>query len=275
LLDPVEKIMSRLFTAALVLLGFIANSSSAVDIKNIRPCYGPLGPTRYDAKCLPRDGLCITYEIEGLALDPKTKKASYETTLELLDSNKNVLFKKLTPAEAIPHLGGTSMPGDLYLTLGDKQAPGKYKIRLTINDKVGKDRKGFDYEFEVVPETFGFVRVATMAVGFPGQYHVPEFALANFTLDAKMKQANAEVTIRILDEKGTPVSEPVKMLLPRDMPEGTDLEKLNFVLLPYPPVYLNRAGRFTVEVQATDKNGNKKAELRYPLTVLDISKFTK
>lgn len=266
--------MSRLFAAVLVVLAVVPTMSSAVDIKNIRPCYGPLGPTRYNAKCLPRDVLCITYEIEGLALDPKTKKASYEATLELLDANKNVLFKKPLPAEAIPHLGGTSMPGDLYVTMGDKQAPGKYKIRLTINDKVGKERKGFDYDFEVVPETFGFIGVATMAVGFPGQYHVPEFALANFTLDAKMKQPNAEVTISILDEKGTAVSEPVKMLLPRDMPEGTDLEKLNFVPLTY-PVYLNRKGRYNIEIRATDKNGNKKAELRYPLTVLDINDFAK
>jgi hypothetical protein len=274
LLDPVEEIMSRFLVATLVVLGLVPNMSSAVEIKKIRVCYGPLGPTREVAKCLPRDVLCITYEIEGLALDPKTKKASYETTLELLDANENVLFRKPLPAEAIPHLGGTSMPGDLFVTMGDKQAPGKYQIRLTINDKVGKDRKAFKYDFEVVPETFGFVRVATMAVGFPGQYHVPEFALANFTLDAKMKQPNAEVTIRIFDDKGTAVSEPVKMLLPRDMPEGTDLEKLNFVQLTY-PVYLNRAGRFTIEVQATDKNGNKKAELRYPLTVLDIKDFTK
>jgi hypothetical protein len=274
MLDPVEEIMSRLFAAALVVLGFIPSLSSAVDIKNIRPCYGPLGPTRYDAKCLPRDVLCITYDIEGLALDPKTKKASYETTLELLDANKNVLFKKPLPAEAIPHLGGTSMPGDLYVEMGDKQAPGKYKIRLTINDKVGKVRKGFDYDFEVVPETFGFVRVAAQAVGFPGQHHVVDFTLVNITLDGKMKQPNAEVTIRIFDQQGTAVSEPVKMLLPRDMPEGTDLEKLNFVPLPY-PVYLNRSGHYTIEVRATDKNGDKKAELRYPLTVLDISKFTK
>lgn len=264
--------MNRLYVAAFVILVFGADLSSAVEIKNIRPCYGPLGPTRFEAKCLPRDVLCITYEIEGLALNAKTKKASYETILELLDASGKVLFKKPSPAEAIPHLGGTSMPGDLYVTMGDKQAPGKYAIRLTINDKIGKSSKAFKYDFEVIAESFGLIHVAAPAIGFPGQYHVPNFTLANLTLDGKTKLPNADVTIRILDDKGKLVSDPVKMLLPRDMPEGTDLEKLNMVPLTY-PVYLNRSGRFTIEVLATDKLGKKESNLSYPLTVLDVSIF--
>jgi len=35
------------------------------------------------------------------------------------------------------------------------------------------------------------------------------------------------------------------------------------------PIYLNRPGRFTIEILAEDKTANKRFELRYPLTVLD------
>ena len=54
--------MIRLYVAALVVLAFVPNLSSAVDIKNVRPCYGSHGPTRYSAKCLPGDNLIITHE---------------------------------------------------------------------------------------------------------------------------------------------------------------------------------------------------------------------
>ena len=37
--------------------------------------------------------------------------------------------------------------------LGPKQAPGKYAIRLTVNDKIGNTAKAFLYTFEVVPQT--------------------------------------------------------------------------------------------------------------------------
>jgi hypothetical protein len=274
LFDPVEEIMNRLFVAAIVVLGSIPNTSSAVVIKNVRPCYGLLGPTRYDPKCLPGDVLFITYEIEGLALDPKTNKFSYDTILELLDSKDKSVFKNKSEAEPVPQLGGTTMPGDLHVIIGEKQAPGKYKIQLTIKDKIGKSAQAFVYAFDVVPETFGFVHVAAPALGVPGQHHVLNFKLANLTLDAKTKQPNADVTIRILDEKMKPVSEPAKILLPRDMPEGTDLQKANIVLFSH-PVFQNRVGRYNIEVLANDKNGNKKIELRYPLTVLDISTFNK
>mgnify|MGYP001796383315 CR=1 FL=1 len=72
---------------------------------------------------------------------------------------------------------------------------------------------------------------------------------------------------------GAAVAPAVKIVLPRDMPQGTDLTEANFVPLTY-PIFLNRPGRFTVEIQAHDKLGNRKAELRYPVNVLDVNSFT-
>ena len=266
--------MNRLYVVALIALGFIPNMASAVDIKNIRPCWGPFGATRFDAKCLPGDILNIAYEIEGLALDPKTKKFSYDTTLEMLDGSGKVLFKKPTPAVAVPELGGTTMPGDLFVTLGDKQAPGKYSIRLTINDKVASAGKAFKYDFEVLPEAVGFIQVSAPAVGFTGQFHAPQFLLVNLTLDAKTKLPDAVVTINILNDKGKPVSEPAKMVLKTadSLPEGTDLEKENVIPVRH-PVYLNRTGVYTIEIVANDKSGKKESKLSYPLTVLDVGSF--
>ena len=271
--------MNRYVVTALFVLGVFPNLASALEIKNIRPCYAPFGATRYNLKLLPGDVLFITYDLDGLATDKKSGKTNYETTLELLDVNDadpkkaKVLYKKPSTNEVVPQLGTGRMPGDLHVIMGAQQAPGKYAIRLTVHDKVANEAKAFQYPFEVVPQGFGFVGVTAPAIGFPGQHYVTGFGLVNLALNAKTKEPEVEVDIKILDEKGAAVAPAVKILLPRDMPEGIKLDEANFVPLQY-PIYLNRPGRFTIEIQAVDKlAGNKKQELRYPVTVLDVNAF--
>jgi hypothetical protein len=269
--------MYRLLVVALFVVGFVPGMSSAVDIKNVRPCHGPFGATRSDRKCLPGDVLFMTYDIEDLAVDPKTGKTNYITILELLDEKGKVIFKKETMNDPIPQLGGARMPGDLHIIMGPKQAPGTYAIRLSVHDKLDKNAgaKAFEYKFEVVAETFGFVGISAPAVGFPGQQYVTGFGLVNMKLGGKGQDTpDAEVMFRILDDKGVPVTTDVKMAFPRDLPDKTDLKQANFVPITY-PVFLNRPGRYIVEVLATDKAGNKKAALRYPVTVLDVNSLAK
>lgn len=264
--------MNRLLVITVLVAGLLPTSSFAVEIKNIRPCYGPLGATRYDTKCLPGDVLFMSYDLEGLALDPATKKASYVTILELLDAQEKVLYKNETPNEVMPQLGGTRMPGDLHLIIGPKFVPGRYSLKLTVHDKLGKDAKAFKYGFDVIPESFGMVGVSAPAIGFPGQHYVTGYALVNMKLDAK-SQPNVDITIKVLDQTGVAVVAPVVQQLPRDLPEKVNLAEGNFVPLTF-PVYLNRVGRYTIEIVAIDRAGNKKTELRYPLTVIDLNSFT-
>jgi len=267
-----EEIMNRLLVIAVFALGLLPNLASAVEIKNIRPCFMAFGATRVEAKCLPGDLLFLTYDIENLTL--KDGKASYITILELIDDKGKSIFKKETENNVVPQLGGNRMPGDLHVIMAAGQAAGRYSIKLTVHDTIAKDAKAFSYPFDVLPPRFGFVGVSAPAVGFPGQHYVVGFALVNLGLDGK-KAPDAEVNIRIYDEKDSKKAiSDVKMLLPRDMPENTDLKEANFVPLTF-PIYLNRAGRYTVEILAHDKLGNARAELRYPLTVVDVASFTK
>jgi hypothetical protein len=264
--------MNRLFVLAVLLAGLLPGASSALELKNMRACYGPMGVTRTDRSLLPGDMIFMTFDIEDLAIDPKTGKASYVTILELLDSQDKVVFKKETPNEVIPQLGGNRIPGDLHLIMGPKQTPGKYAVKLTVHDKFGNSAKAFRYNFDLLPPAFGMIAVTAPAIGFPGQLYVPGFALVNFTLDKK-DMPDAKVTIRILDQAGSPVAPQVEMLFPRDLPEKTDLAKENFLPLTY-PVYLNRVGRFNMEIIANDKLGNRKAALSFPFTVIDINSYT-
>ncbi len=253
-----------------LLLGLCPNLSEALEIKNVRPTFGPYGALRTDTKVLPGDTVFLSYDVEGLSVDKKTNKVNFLTTLELVDANEKSLYKKETPTEMVLQLGGDRVPGDLYINTGPKQPPGKYTIRLTILDRSAKQSKAFTYPFELLKEDFGFAGIVAPGIGLPGQNYTAQFALINIALDAK-KQPKVDVAMSVKDESGNIVALPVFVNLPKDLPEDIDLQKVNFVPLTY-PIYLNRPGRFTVEITAVDYNANKKrVDLRYTLTVIDLA----
>jgi len=260
--------------AALALALTLVPAAAALELKNVRPSYGPQGAERKTNKLLPGDVIWLAYDIEGLKVDAKTGKVKFDTKLELFEGkNAEPLFVTgPVTNDARLELGGTSMPGDLHIVMGPTRAAGKYTIKLTIEDKVAKETKSFTYPVEVLPKDFGFVGVTAPTIGLAGQNSLAGFGLVNMTLDKTTKQPNVEVVIKVL-ENGKPVANPVYITLPKDLPEGLDLDKQNFVPLSY-PLYLNRPGVFTLDITATDKAGGKTAQLSYPLTVLDLAKFS-
>ena len=262
--------VARLAWLAAGMLALMPASIQAFEFKNVRPSYGPLGATRPDTKCLPGDILFISYEIEGMKIDPKKKSASYVTTLEVIDKTGKVIYAKGTPNEMIPHLGGTNIPGDLHIIMGLNQIPGKYQVKLTVQDRhANNETKSFAKEFELLKSEFGFVDVAAPAVAFPGQPYAAAYALVGFGLD-NMNNPKATIKMRILDAAGKLISDPpVVNEFPRDLPEDINLKRENFLRMTF-PIFPNRAGRFIVEVVAEDKISNRTVTLRYPLTIIDI-----
>src|SRR5262249_50847057 len=102
--------------------------------------------------------------------------------------------------------------------------------------------------------------------GVTGQALVVHCAAFGFKRDDKTKQPNIAVTIRVLDEKGNPTTKnPFNVVVNDKVPES-------YLAVPMQlPLELNRAGRFTVEFQATDQLTKKTAKLSFPITVVDIS----
>jgi hypothetical protein len=259
-----------LFVFATLLVVLLAAPAHAVEIKNFRSCYAPIpvGATRTEAKCLPGDFIWFTFDFEGLKTDPKTGKVNYEWIFELFDAQATRLVDKRTPSSTIPQLGGSRMPGDLQLEMGRNQKPGKYTARLTVIDRLSNEQKSHIYQFELLSKNFGIAGVIAPALGFCGQHYATDFVLIDSALDDK-KQPNVEVTMRVLDDSGKPVATPIVAVYPRDLPAEISLEKENLIPVRY-PLFLNRSGRFTVDILAKDIAGKKEARLSYPLTVLEV-----
>src|SRR4029077_3154511 len=129
-----------------------------------------------------------------------------------------------TDNDVAPQLGGTRMPGDLFVILPPSQKPGKHKVRLTVKDKLANETKAFEYPFEVIPPDFSFVGVTAPAVGFPGQNYVATFAIVNMALDAK-NQPKIAIAMNVYDAPSKTLVTHLKSELPKDLPEEIDLKK--------------------------------------------------
>src|SRR5438876_5833483 len=126
--------LKRYVPWAMLALFACAAAAPAVEIKNLRPCYHPvhISAARTGDKLLLGDILFLTYDIDGLKIDPKTKKASFIIVEEIFDSKASPLIPaKQTPNEVFLHLGGNRMPGHYEIQMGRNQKPGKYVVRIT------------------------------------------------------------------------------------------------------------------------------------------------
>ena len=251
--------MIRSFIAAVFVLSW-AGPSSAVEIRNIRPCYGPQGATRHDNKYLANDLVFVAYDIEKLVPD-KNGKVRYTATLELVDSNNKLLLSKPTDEDLTPALGGARIASEAHVFLGPKDPPGKYTVQITIKDQIGNDTKRFKYQFEIVKEEFGFVGVAAPAVGLAGQQYAAQFGLVNFKLNAG-GNPSVDVIVRVVDETGKQIGDVVKT---------TPVPAFKGNILVSHQMLLNRPGNFGLEITAVDNNANNRSvSLSVPFTVIDV-----
>jgi hypothetical protein len=264
--------MLRFASAAGLLLTLAPATTYALDFKNIRPCYGPLGATRTDNKFLPGDLLYISYEIEGLKFDPKSKKAKYVTLLEVFSSTKEKIWSKESPNEMDAQLGGDRLPGDLQLIMGRDRPAGQYVLRMTIQDRIGGETKSFTHSFELLKTGFGIVAVQAPAIAFPGQPYLVNLALIDFTLDAN-KNPKGSISMKVMDEAGKELPLGLSNKFPEDLTDAFDLKKENVLPMHF-PLFPNRPGRFYVEFTAIDAVGNHTSTVRYPLLVLDLYSMT-
>jgi hypothetical protein len=263
--------MWKAFSLAAAMVAVMPGLAGALELKNVRPTYAYLGAVRADSKYLAGDVVCLMFDIEGLKVEGKISKARYLIGYDLVDSSNKSIYAKETPQENLLTLGGGSVPGVMTVNILPKQQAGSYKIKLKVTDRIAKKSKEASYAFEIMAPGLGFVLVQAPAFGVPGILYETKFALVNMGLDKK-GLPKTDVTMRVLDAAGKQVAEPIVHKFPRDLPGEGDFKKDNFIGLHF-PVFPNRSGQFTISVSADDKIAGKKVELRFLLTVLDLSQF--
>jgi hypothetical protein len=234
--------------------------------------YGPAGATRPDAKFLPGDTVHLSFAVGNLKFDGDAQ-ATYRIAMEVANSAGEALFRQKPHQSSVKNvLGGKTIPCRVQVALPPEQPAGSYTVKVTIEDTATKQAKSLTQKFEVLPAAFGLVHLGTSAtndgmtpvpaVGAEGGVLYVTFAVVGFGR-GKNKQPDLSGSFRVLDEKGkATTAKPFSGRVNMDVAEGAKLIPLQF------GVTLNRAGRFTLELTATDAVSGKKTRATMPLKVV-------
>jgi hypothetical protein len=249
-------------------------TSSGLNLTNIRSTYGLLGATRSENKLLPGDAYFVAFDIEGVKTSD-SGEVSYSMGMELADGNKKVWYKQEPQQlKALNSLGGNRLPAFAHVNIGVDQPAGRYTLTVTVTDLAAKASKSFNREFEVLPHAFGLVRVnlSAGAQGVPpapfielaGQSIWVNFTAVGFGVDAK-KAPDLSVEMAVLDENNKPTLAKPMVGAAKEKEavlEGTAVPMQFFLAL-------NRPGSFTVKLKATDNISKKTSEVAIPVKVLE------
>jgi hypothetical protein len=240
--------------------------------RHVRDTHGLMGPTRAVEKILPGGELYLCFDIEGVTIDD-AGKVRYSIGTEVADAKGKVLFKQEPhDLEAPAALGGDRVPAFVHIDVGLQSPPGEYTITVTAVDLPTKRSQELKRTVEVLPKDFGLVRVKTtsdqegqlpVAVPGAGEGLWLTFGAVGFAR-GDGKQPDLTFEMRVLDDNGRPTrAKPVVVQVNKDVPTDAALVPAQFFLS------LNRSGKFTIELTASDKAGGKKAQLTFPLVVAE------
>jgi hypothetical protein len=253
-------------------LSLPAGQSDKLALTNVRSTYGVLGAARPENKVLPGDSYVLSFDIDGVKVD-ETGKVLYSVGMEVVDSEGKVQFKQEPrDLDANASLGGSTLPAFAMINIGPEQPAGKYNLKVTVTDRASRQTTSVSHDYEILPKAFGLVHV-NLTSDSDGKIAAPflsvgESAWVNFTAvgfgrDARSKQPDLAVTLRVLDAAGKPtLAKPFSGKVNKDVPEKATSVPLQF------DVELNRPGAFSIELVANDKVNGKETKLVLPLNVL-------
>jgi len=263
--------------ALLSALCLAPQDAGPLKLDNIRSTHGVLGPARDSEKYVPGDSLTLNFDIDGITTDEKGK-VLYSIGIDVINiADKSLVFRQPPqnpPLETTTFFGGNRVQGYAHLDLGTDQPPGDYSMTVTVTDRATKSSKEMIHKFTVVKPELALVRLKTSSdrdgdlpvpVTGQGQALWLNFGIVGFARDASTKQPSVLMEFDIRDAEGkSTLQKPLGKVFDKEVPEKNLAIPLQY------PIALTRAGKFTLELTATDQITKKKTKLAVPFNVQPV-----
>jgi len=265
----------RLMLSSLLLLAgliYPQGDSSALALTNARLTYGVLGPTRTDNQFLPGDSVVLSFDITGATVN-SDGKIKYSIGMEVMDKSGKAHYRQKARDMAISPKPGAALPACASGRVGFYETPGTYVIKVIVTDRSTNGQQELTRDIEVLPKAFGIVRIA-LSRDEDGNVPLPaitarqpfwiNFGLVGFGREQANGNPDLHVELQVTDESGNPaLKEPGNVS--KDVPKKAMEIPLQFELK------LTKAGKYKLELIATDKVSGKRATLDIPVQVQSSS----
>src|SRR5262245_42675828 len=130
--------------AFLLLLLVPLSAVAKLEIKNVQPAHGPLGPARTSDGVYPLDEYLVRYQVAGVKANADGR-AELEVSVRLTNPDGKAVYEtKPTARKFELSLGGDVVPTYGFVTFSEKAPPGEYKLTVTVRDKGSNETTSFD-----------------------------------------------------------------------------------------------------------------------------------
>jgi hypothetical protein len=245
-----------------------------LEIKNVQPAYGPLGPARASDDVYPLDEYHVRYQVVGVKPN-KDGKADLEVDVKLTNSDgKAVYDPKPTARQLAMSLGGDAVQTSGFVTFSEKAPAGEYKLTVNVRDRTAGETAGFERKLTLKPVSFQIVALrffhdadaklpagTTLPAGDTLHY---QFRVIGF--ETRPKRAGLVMRATILDAEGKDIGAPpleVKAdVTDPDKAAGSRRATCGGLAV------LNRPGDFKLRIVVEDTVGKKTTTIETPIKVL-------
>lgn len=264
--------MRRLVIAICLLLPLTAFGK--LEIKNVQPSHGLLGPARESDDVYPLDEYFVRYQVAGIKPDSEGR-ADLEVHAVLLNPKGEPVYDGRTPRAPRPlSLGGDTLQSFGSFTFPEKPPLGEYKLTVTVKDLTAKDSTSFERKITCKANTFQILmprfyrdadrKVPAGMIGQTGEsFH---YSLKVVGYDKSQKKVALVMRTTILDADGKDIgAKPLEVKGNiTDPDKAAESRQATFDGL----VALHRAGEFKLRIVVEDTLGKRTATFEMPLKVL-------
>lgn len=263
--------MRTCLTLAMVLWATTV-AQAKLEIQNIQPVYGLLGPVRPNLDLYPHDQVLFRFVVSGVKVDAEGK-IDTTMTLQMTDPAGKVLLNENSPLQGVLALGGNVFTVSARFNVGDQIPTGDYTLTVTVRDNLAGEEASFQRKLTAKPAGFRIVapqffydsegKVPAPVGGLVGQNL--HFRLQGIGFERDQGKIDTAMIVQVLDAEG-------KEMLPKPIlaelrSEDAAIVKKVASLTFNGKLALNRPGLFTLRIMLNDRLGKKNTQFEIPLEV--------
>lgn len=243
-----------------------------LEISNVQPAQGMIGPARASDDVYPLDEYVVRFQLSGVKPTPDGK-TDCELAIRLVNQAGKAVVDTKAPLQRVLSFGGDSLPTFAVITFPTNAPAGDYKLTVTVRDRVASDSASFERKLTCKTQEFGILAVrffhdpegklAAGTTGVSGESLYYRFKVVGYD---KSKKVSLTMRAEILDANGKSID--AKPLIADA--ETTDPEKLATLIQANfnGTLALHRVGDFKFKITVEDKVAKKTTTFETPVKVL-------